>query len=151
MNTDSAAEDFLAVEIHLVAFCLYGTETYSVRNDFSSAGYLHIIELRRRRLPKLRFRLELEICITVCIYYDFLPDLKLHLAYGYDYAVGKGYTFIPETAASNYDQKGYYSPYGPAEKHNNIFTAYLNYNTDIKKFRIDVTAGYDWQYWKATA
>ena len=81
----------------------------------------------------------------------FLPDLKLHLAYGYDYAVGKGYTFIPETAASNYDQKGYYSPYGPAEKHNNIFTAYLNYNTDIKKFRIDVTAGYDWQYWKATS
>lgn len=81
----------------------------------------------------------------------FLPDLKLHLAYGYDYAVGKGYTFVPETAASNYDQKGYYSPYGPAEKHNNIFTAYLNYNTDIKKFRIDVTAGYDWQYWKATS
>ena len=81
----------------------------------------------------------------------FLPDLKLHLAYGYDYAVGKGYTFVPETAASNYDQKGYYSPYGPAEKHNNIFTAYLNYNTDINKFRIDVTAGYDWQYWKATS
>ena len=81
----------------------------------------------------------------------FLPDLKLHLAYGYDYATGKGYTFIPETAASNYDQKGYYSPYGPAEKHNNLFTAYLNYNTDIKKFRIDVTAGYDWQYWKATS
>ena len=81
----------------------------------------------------------------------FLPDLKLHLAYGYDYAVGKGYTFVPETAASNYAQKGYYSPYGPAEKHNNIFTAYLNYNTDIKKFRIDVTAGYDWQYWKATS
>ena len=81
----------------------------------------------------------------------FLPDLKLHLAYGYDYAVGKGYTYVPETAASNYAQKGYYSPYGPAEKHNNIFTAYLNYNTDIKKFRIDVTAGYDWQYWKATS
>ena len=81
----------------------------------------------------------------------FLPDLKLHLAYGYDYATGKGYTFIPETAASNYDSKGYYSPYGPAEKHNNLFTAYLNYSTDIKKFKIDVTAGYDWQYWKATS
>ena len=81
----------------------------------------------------------------------FLPDLKLHLAYGYDYATGKGYTFVPETAASNYDQKGYYAPYGPAEKHNSIFTAYLNYNTDIRKFRIDVTAGYDWQYWKAVS
>ena len=40
----------------------------------------------------------------------FLPDLKLHMAYGYDYAQGSGYTSIPETAASNYDQKGYYAP-----------------------------------------
>ncbi len=81
----------------------------------------------------------------------FLPDLKLHLAYGYDYASGEGYTFVPETAASNYDQKGYYAPYGPAEKHNSLVTAYLNYNTEVKKFKIDVTAGYDWQYWKATS
>jgi len=80
----------------------------------------------------------------------FLPDLKLHLAYGYDYAQGSGYTSIPETAASNYDQKGYYAPYGPARKHNSLFTAYLNYSTDIQKFRIDVTAGYDSQYWKST-
>jgi TonB-dependent starch-binding outer membrane protein SusC len=80
----------------------------------------------------------------------FLPDLKLHLAYGYDYAQGEGYTSIPETAASNYDQKGYYAPYGPARKHNSLFTAYLNYSTDVDKLRIDVTAGYDSQYWKST-
>ncbi len=80
----------------------------------------------------------------------FLPDLKLHLAYGYDYAQGEGYTSIPETAASNYDQKGYYAPYGPARKHNSLFTAYLNYSTDIDKLRVDVTAGYDSQYWKST-
>ncbi|MGN0188337.1 MAG: SusC/RagA family TonB-linked outer membrane protein, partial [Candidatus Cryptobacteroides sp.] len=83
----------------------------------------------------------------------FLPDLKLHLAYGYDYATGKGYTFVPETAASNYDQKGYYAPYGPAQKHNSLFTAYLNYSTVIApaKLRIDATVGYDCQWWKATS
>ncbi len=80
----------------------------------------------------------------------FLPDLKLHMAYGYDYAQGSGYTSIPETAASNYDQKGYYAPYGPARKYNSLFTAYLNYSTSVDKFRLDATAGYDTQYWKAT-
>ncbi len=80
----------------------------------------------------------------------FLPDLKLHMAYGYDFAQGSGYTSIPETAASNYDQKGYYAPYGPARKYNSLFTTYLNYSTSIDKIRIDATAGYDTQYWKST-
>ncbi len=81
----------------------------------------------------------------------FLPDLKLHMAYGYDYAQGSGYTSIPETAASNYDQKGYYAPYGPARKYNSLFTAYLNYSTSFDKIRLDATAGYDTQYWKSTS
>ncbi len=81
----------------------------------------------------------------------FLPDLKLHMAYGYDYAQGSGYTYIPETAASNYDQKGYYAPYGPSRKYNSLFTAYLNYSTSFDKVRLDVTAGYDTQYWKSTS
>lgn len=82
----------------------------------------------------------------------FLPDLKLHLAYGYDWSTGKGYERIPETAASNYTTKGRYAPYGPAYNHNSLFTAYLNYSTVIEpvKLRIDATAGYDLQYWKAT-
>lgn len=82
----------------------------------------------------------------------FLPDLKLHMAVGYDYAEGKGSTFIPETAASNYDTKGYYDPYGPAKKYNKLFTAYLNYNKEIAaiRSRIDATVGYDYQYWKST-
>ena len=80
----------------------------------------------------------------------FLPDLKLHLAYGYDYAQGSGYTSVPETAASYYYQKGYYAPYGPQRKHNSLFTAYLNYSTYINKLHIDATAGYDAQYWKST-
>lgn len=82
----------------------------------------------------------------------FLPDLKLHVAYGYDWATGRGYTSIPETAASNYDTKGYYAPYGPSYNQNSLVTAYLNYSTVIKpaKLRIDATLGYDFQYWKAT-
>lgn len=80
----------------------------------------------------------------------FLPDLKLHLAYGYDYAQGSGYTSVPETAASYYYQKGYYAPYGPQRKHNSLFTAYLNYSTYVDKLHIDATAGYDAQYWKST-
>ncbi len=82
----------------------------------------------------------------------FLPDLKLHIAYGYDWATGRGYTMIPETAASDYDTKGYYAPYGPSYNQNSLVTAYLNYSTVIKpaKLRIDATLGYDFQYWKAT-
>ncbi len=82
----------------------------------------------------------------------FLPELRLHITGGYDYANGRGRSFTPETAASSYDTKGYSSSYGPAEKHNRLFTAYLNYNKEIEaiRSRIDVTAGYDYQYWKAT-
>ncbi len=82
----------------------------------------------------------------------FLPELKLHLTGGYDYASGKGRSFTPETAASSYDTKGYLNEYGPAIKHNRLFTAYLNYNKEIEAIRshVDATAGYDYQYWKAT-
>ena len=82
----------------------------------------------------------------------FLPELKLHLTGGYDYASGKGRSFTPETAASSYDTKGYLNEYGPAIKHNRLFTAYLNYNKEIEaiKSHVDANVGYDYQYWKAT-
>ena len=82
----------------------------------------------------------------------FFPELKLHLTGGYDYASGKGRSFTPETAASSYDTKGYLNEYGPAIKHNRLFTAYLNYNKEIEaiKSHVDATVGYDYQYWKAT-
>ncbi len=82
----------------------------------------------------------------------FLPELKLHLTGGYDYASGKGRSFTPETAASSYDTKGFLNEYGPAIKHNRLFTAYLNYNKEIEaiKSHVDATVGYDYQYWKAT-
>ncbi len=84
--------------------------------------------------------------------FHFLPDMKFHVTGGYDYATGKGRSFTPATAASAYETKGYLSAYGPAKKYNRLFTAYLNYNREIEaiKSHVDVTAGYDYQYWKAT-
>ncbi len=84
--------------------------------------------------------------------FHFLPDMKIHVTGGYDYATGKGRSFTPATAASAYETKGYLNAYGPARKYNRLFTAYLNYNREIEAINshIDVTAGYDYQYWKAT-
>ena len=81
----------------------------------------------------------------------FLPEMKLHLTGGYDYASGSSEVFVPETAAQYYRQGGLYTPAGPNTAENRLFTAYLNYNKEIPaiKSRIDVTAGYDWQYWRS--
>ena len=81
----------------------------------------------------------------------FLPDLKLHVTGGYDYASAESEVFVPATAAQYYRQGGLYTPSGPNTAENRLFTAYLNYNKEIPaiKSRIDITAGYDWQYWKS--
>ena len=81
----------------------------------------------------------------------FLPELKLHVTGGYDYASASSTTFVPATAAQYWRQGGVYTPAGPNTAENRLFTAYLNYNKEIAaiKSRIDVTAGYDWQYWKS--
>ncbi len=82
----------------------------------------------------------------------FLPDLKLHMTVGYDYATGESSNFVPAEAASNYRTGGLYTPVGPNENINRLFTAYLNYNKEIASIRsrIDATFGYDYQFWKAT-
>lgn len=66
-------------------------------------------------------------------------------------ASGSSEVFVPETAAQYYRQGGLYTPAGPNTAENRLFTAYLNYNKEIPaiKSRIDVTAGYDWQYWRS--
>ena len=81
----------------------------------------------------------------------FLPDLKLHVTGGYDYASAESEVSVPATAAQYYRQGGLYTPSGPNTAENRLFTAYLNYNKEIPaiKSRIDITAGYDWQYWKS--
>ena len=81
----------------------------------------------------------------------FLPELKLHLTGGYDYASATSEVFVPATAAQYWRQGGVYTPAGPNSAENRLFTAYLNYSKEIAaiKSRIDVTAGYDWQYWRS--
>lgn len=76
----------------------------------------------------------------------FLPDLKLHMTVGYDYATGESSNFVPAEAASNYRTGGLYTPVGPNENINRLFTAYLNYNKEIASIRsrIDATFGYDY-------
>ena len=81
----------------------------------------------------------------------FLPELKLHVTGGYDYASAESEVFVPESAAQYYRQGGLYTPSGPNSAENRLFTAYLNYNREFEsiKSRIDITAGYDWQYWRS--
>ena len=81
----------------------------------------------------------------------FLPELKLHVTGGYDYASGRSEVFVPAEAAEHYLNGGLYTPSGPNTAENRLLTIYLNYNTEIKslKSRVDATVGYDWQYWKS--
>ncbi len=82
----------------------------------------------------------------------FLPELKFHATLGYDYAQGEGKVYVPETAAQFYLSNGRDYEYGPEKKENRLLTTYLNYNKDLESINstLDVTAGYDYQYWKST-
>jgi len=82
----------------------------------------------------------------------FLPDLHLHTTLGYDYSKGKGHIYVPAAAYQYYNTGGRNYDYGPQKNHNRLATIYLNYNKffDSIKSNLDVTAGYDYQYWKYT-
>lgn len=86
----------------------------------------------------------------------FLPDLKLHATVGADYAKGDGTIYVPAYAASSYNKDeslgGSDYKYGPQKNENRLLTLYANYAKyfeDIKS-NVDLTAGYDYQYWKST-
>lgn len=86
----------------------------------------------------------------------FLPDLKLHATVGADYAKGDGTVYIPAYAAQSYNKDeslgGSDYKYGPQKNENRLLTLYANYAKyfeDIKS-NVDLTAGYDYQYWKST-
>lgn len=86
----------------------------------------------------------------------FLPDLKLHATVGADYAKGDGTVFVPAYAAQSYNKDeslgGSDYKYGPQKNENRLLTLYANYAKyfeDIKS-NVDLTAGYDYQYWKST-
>ncbi|MGN0206377.1 MAG: SusC/RagA family TonB-linked outer membrane protein [Muribaculaceae bacterium] len=82
----------------------------------------------------------------------FLPDLRLHATAGYDYSEGKGDIYVPASAYQYYNSKGRDYSYGPQKNHNKLLTLYLNYNREFKEIKstLDVTAGYDYQFWKYT-
>ena len=82
----------------------------------------------------------------------FLPDLRFHATAGYDYSQGKGDIYVPASAYQYYNSKGRDYSYGPQKNHNKLLTLYLNYNKEFKaiKSTLDVTAGYDYQFWKYT-
>lgn len=86
----------------------------------------------------------------------FLPDLKLHATVGADYAKGDGTVYVPVYAAQSYNKDeslgGSDYKYGPQKNENRLLTLYANYAKyfDDIKSNVDLTAGYDYQYWKST-
>ena len=86
----------------------------------------------------------------------FLPELKLHATVGADYAKGDGTIYVPGYAAQSFNKdeslSGSDYKYGPQKNENRLLTLYANYAKyfeDIKS-NVDLTAGYDYQYWKST-
>nr|WP_321411004.1 SusC/RagA family TonB-linked outer membrane protein [uncultured Carboxylicivirga sp.] len=84
--------------------------------------------------------------------FHFLPDLRFHATLGYDYAQGEGTIQVPVEAAQYYLTGGRNYTYGPQKNENRLLTTYLNYKKDLAEINsnVDVTIGYDYQFWKST-
>ena len=86
----------------------------------------------------------------------FLPDLKLHATIGADYAKGDGTIHVPSYAAQAFNKDeslgGSDYKYGPQKNENRLLTLYANYAKYFEniKSNVDLTAGYDYQFWKST-
>ena len=86
----------------------------------------------------------------------FLPDLKLHATVGADYAKGDGTIYVPGYAAQSFNKdeslSGSDYKYGPQKNENRLLTLYANYAKYFEniKSNVDLTAGYDYQFWKST-
>ena len=86
----------------------------------------------------------------------FLPELKLHATLGADYAKGDGTVYVPAEAASSFNKDASLSgndyKYGPQKNENRLLTLYANYAKYFEniKSNVDLTAGYDYQYWKSS-
>ncbi len=80
----------------------------------------------------------------------WVDGLKLHATAGYDWSKGQGHVYVPREAYSNYSTSGRDYNYGPQKNYNRLLTIYANYNKDIEAIRsnVDVTVGYDYQFWK---
>ncbi|MBS2098471.1 SusC/RagA family TonB-linked outer membrane protein [Carboxylicivirga linearis] len=84
--------------------------------------------------------------------FHFLPDLRFHATLGYDYAEGQGNIYVPEEAAQYYQTFGRDYTYGPQKNENKLLTTYLNYKKELSDINsnVDVTLGYDYQFWKSS-
>ena len=86
----------------------------------------------------------------------FFPELKLHATLGADYAKGDGTIYVPAYAAQAFNKdeslSGSDYKYGPQKNENRLLTLYANYAKYFEniKSNVDLTAGYDYQYWKSS-
>ena len=82
----------------------------------------------------------------------WVKGLRLHTTGGYDWSKGKGHIYVPKEAVSYYTTGGRDYTYGPQKNYNKLLTIYANYHNDFDAIHsgIDVTVGYDYQFWKYT-
>ncbi len=82
----------------------------------------------------------------------WVKGLRLHATGGYDWSQGEGHIYVPKEAYAYYTTGGRDYDYGPQRNYNRLLTLYANYNRDIEAIRsnIDLTVGYDYQFWKYT-
>ncbi|MDE6339307.1 MAG: TonB-dependent receptor, partial [Muribaculaceae bacterium] len=80
----------------------------------------------------------------------WVEGLRFHVTGGYDWSKGKGTIYVPAEAFTYYTTGGRNYTYGPQKNNNRLITVYANYNRDFDAIRsnLDVTAGYDYQYWR---
>ena len=92
----------------------------------------------------------------------FLPDLRLNVNLGYDYASGKGTIIIPENSSIGWERftlkqngkpdvlkSGTNNSY-EQQKRSLLFDIYANYAKELTSLRsrVDLMAGYSYQDWK---
>jgi TonB-dependent starch-binding outer membrane protein SusC len=89
--------------------------------------------------------------------FPFLPELHVKVNAGYDVSLGKGTTFIPDSAASNYNVANPTTKGGSNNRYkqtttNTVLEYYLNYVKDFKsiKSRLDAIAGYSYNDFQTT-
>lgn len=81
-----------------------------------------------------------------------LPELRLHATGAYDYSRGYTDNYVPTDNFSQFKAGGQDYRNGPQKNYNRLLTLYANYNKEFEaiKSNVDVTFGYDYQYWKYT-